>query len=511
MAGADVAKIEFRNIRKSYGTVVANDDVSFAVRSGTVHGVLGENGAGKSTILKGLYGLHTNDSGRIFVDGRAVDIRRPEQALKLGIGMVQQHFLLVPSLPAWRNVILGCEPKWMRPKQLQASVARIAERYGFRVPLEKNIEDLTVGQQQQVELLKLLYRDLDVLILDEPTAVLAPQEIDALFERLRELRAQGKTVLLITHKLREVFAITEHVTVLRQGRVVADGTTASFTEDSLAEAIIGKRRARPRAGAALPQYAGLPPLATLRNVTVTDRDQTLLDDVSLDLRPGEIVGIAGVEGNGQDTLVGLLAGVVRKFRGEAKLGSTSLKRLSAYRLRQQGVAVVPADRHREAVLLSFSLEENTLLGHQWDHRLQSRGVLLRRKLRAFAEDLVRRFEVRPPRPELPMRALSGGNQQKLVLARELARDVRVLVAAHPTRGVDIGSIDFLHERLLELRRNGAAVLLVSSELEELLTLADRIVVLYRGSIAGETTRAAATEQQLGIWMTCGASRTEVPL
>lgn len=509
MTGPDDA-VEFRDVHKRFGECVANESVTFRVRKGSIHGVVGENGAGKSTVLKGLYGMHVPDGGTMHLFGRPARFRTPAEAIAAGVGMVHQHFQLVPTLTVWQNVVLGSEPRWLEPKKLAAQVATLAARYGFDIPAEASVETLSVGQQQQVELLKLLYRDAKVLVLDEPTAVLAPQEVTALFTRLRELAARGMTVLLITHKLKEVLAVTDHVTVMRQGKVVDDRPTQAFDEASLAEAIIGRKRG-PAARPVNADAGAREPLLEVKDLVVRDGDRFLLEGIRFSVRAGEIVGFAGIEGNGQDALVHALAATCA-YEGEIRIAGEEVDPDDTYALKQRGLAVVPADRHREAVLLDATIEDNVILGHHREAAYMKHGFYRKAAIVDRVHRLADRFDVRPRRADLhalPVRALSGGNQQKLVIAREVSpissTPVRVLVAAHPTRGVDIGAMESIHGHFESLRRNGAAIVLVSSELEELLALSDRILVLHKGQIVGEAARGRADERQIGLWMTGGRS------
>ncbi len=497
MTGGEAA-FEFREVTKTFGSVVANDGVSFSVRRKALHGVVGENGAGKSTIMKILYGMYEPSAGHLFVEGKAVRIANPQAALKLGIGMVHQHFMLVPTLSVWQNVILGTEDFFIRKKESIAKLESLCKEFGFTLDVRAPIERLTVGQQQQVELLKLLYRDSRILILDEPTAVLTPQETEALFKRLRALRDNGRTIVLITHKLKEILGFTETVTVMRRGKVVETVETSTLTEETLAEAIIGRARK---------------PLADVRpppreRVRLSAEHLTLgnaLCDLSFQIREGEIVGIAGVEGNGQQELVETVAAARGDYAGKLVFEGRSMGDCDTYRLKQEGLAVIPPDRHKEAGVLDMCLTENFILGHHREPAVASRWALSPSRIRKSCSVAMDRFDVRPPNPDLQLGQLSGGNQQKLVLARELERETRLLVAAHPTRGVDVGAIEFIHGEILRRKASGAAVLLVSSELDELLALSDRILVLYQGRIQGEQKRGAFNECTLGRWMTGGTA------
>lgn len=494
----------FHDITKTFGSVVANRDVSFSVAAGTVHGVVGENGAGKSTIMKILYGMYAPDSGRIEVRDKTRKIARPQDAIALGIGMVHQHFMVVPTLKVWQNVVLGTEPgAFLREKTILAELSALQHEYGFSLDLELPVEALTVGQQQQVEILKLLHRKAEILILDEPTAVLSPQEVDQLLARLEVLVSRGCTIVLISHKLKEILRFTHAVTIMRQGKVVDTVPTGKLTENDLAEKIIGRKRQH------LPERKSFPIdnpfLIEAHDLTLERPVGESLRKVNFSVRSGEILGVAGIEGNGQALLVECLAGVERGYTGSARICGKEIQRADPYALHQSELALIPSDRLQEAAILDFTAEENFALGHHREAFASRHGVIQKTSRRARAVKGIEDFDVRPPDPLAAFRQFSGGNQQKLVLARELARQVRTVVAAHPTRGVDIGAIERIHAELLALRDQGAAVLLLSSELDEILALADRIVVLNDGRVVGECRRKDATETQLGLWMTGGAA------
>ncbi|MEZ4750644.1 MAG: ATP-binding cassette domain-containing protein [Bdellovibrionota bacterium] len=400
---------------------------------------------------------------------------------------------------------MGQEPSRgkLNKAEILQKLTALQNQYGFSLNLEAKIEELAVGHQQQVEILKLLYREANILILDEPTAVLTPQEVDTLFEKMRALWKQGKTIVLITHKLREILRFTDTVTVMRGGRVVETVAAKDLDERSLAEKIVGRKLATLPARHSPP---GKESVLQLAGLSVAGKyGKPALDNVSFEIRRGEVVGIAGIEGNGQHELVEVLAGVNRNYSGSAKLLGKEYSEVAAYAAKQKGLSVIPPDRHREAVVLDFSLAENFILGHHREDCYGKRGYLSPKTLMSQADGLMNRFDVRPRNAELPMSALSGGNQQKCVVARELSQTrTDFLLAAHPTRGVDIGAIEFIHQVFLEERDKGAAILLISSELEELLSLSDRILVLYEGRVVGETTPQKTDEAQLGLWMT-GAS------
>jgi general nucleoside transport system ATP-binding protein len=492
----------FDSVSKRFGAVLANSSISFGVQDQSIHGVVGENGAGKSTIMKLLYGLYSPDAGTITVRGKPVTFRSPQDAIAEGIGMVHQHFMLVPTLAVWENVVLGSEPyAWSsnRKKSLQR-LSQIQSEFGFHLDLEAKVETLPVGLQQQVEILKILYREAKILIFDEPTAVLTPQEVDTFIERLRGLRAQGKTIVFISHKLKEILKLTDRVTVMRQGKVVGSWETPSLTETSLAEAMIG-RKMQP-----LPHRTPTPaaePVLMADRLSVTASKRRVLSELSFALRAGEVVGIAGVDGNGQQEWIEILSRVRNDYEGRLLWKGQDYRSWSTYEFKQKGLGVIPPDRLHEAVILDFSLSENVLLGHHFAPEVTRGGRVFWSRLAQMTSDLIHRFDIRPNEPEARMGGLSGGNQQKLVVSRELSRNTELLVAAHPTRGVDIGAIECIHSEILRLRDQGAAVILFSSELEEILALSDRILVLYNGKIQGECTRSEANETQLGLWMTGG--------
>ena len=497
-----VPAVSLRGITRRFGPVVANDDVSLDLAPGEIHALVGENGAGKTTLMRVLYGMIAPDAGRIEVEGRAVRIQHPADAMRLGLGMVHQHFMLVDTLTVAENVLLGHEPRHpfgaFDRARAELEVRAIAD--GYRLPVEPRarVDTLPVGAQQRVEILKALRRGARVLILDEPTAVLTPQEVDELFGVLRSLCQQGVTIVLITHKLAEVKALAQRVTVMRAGRVVGGGTTDSLTIGRIAELMVGypvttSLTRAPRA----PGDAAL----EARDLSVRDdRGLEAVRGVSFEVAAGEIVGIAGVEGNGQHELIECLAGLRPAARGEIRIAGARPRPGVKSHL-EAGLAHIPSDRLKRGLVPEMTLAENLILGLQHEPSLGPGPMLDRRRLESRARRLIDEFDVRPAEPRYRAGQLSGGNQQKLIAARELTRGARAVLAAHPTRGVDLGAIAFLHRRLLAERDAGRAVLLVSSELSEILALSDRILVLFHGRIAHETRPDATDERTLGLYMT----------
>ncbi|SOC41155.1 nucleoside ABC transporter ATP-binding protein [Rhizobium subbaraonis] len=495
--------IELKGIDKSFGLVHANKDINLKVRKGTIHGIIGENGAGKSTLMSILYGFYQADRGEILVDGRAIDIRDPNTAITAGIGMVHQHFMLVENFTVLENVMLGAEESWILNagiSKARAELKRLEREYALDVNPDAVIEELPVGLQQRVEILKALYRKADILILDEPTGVLTPAEADHLFRILEQLKAQGKTIILITHKLREIMAITDEVSVMRRGEMVATRETAKTSVEELAELMVGRRvLLRVEKGEAHPGDVKL----SVKNLTVRDsRGVTMVDDVSFELRAGEIVGIAGVAGNGQSELLEAISGIRRAVSGNVHLGGEAIDvtgHADPAELRRRGLAHVPEDRHHVGLVLKFEESENAILGYHDDPKYRKGFVLDIDAIRADAEANIQKYDIRPPNARLKTANFSGGNQQKIVLAREMERDPDVLIIGQPTRGVDVGAIEFIHKRIIEMRDQGKAVLLVSVELDEIRALSDRILVMFAGRVVGER-KPDASEGDLGLLM-----------
>jgi ABC-type uncharacterized transport system ATPase subunit len=502
-AAASALAIELVGINKHFGPVHANRDIHLAIKRGTVHGIVGENGAGKSTLMSILYGFYTADSGTILVDGVEHQITDSRHALALGIGMVHQHFMLVDNFTVLENVVLGAEDSaLLRPTLNRARdhLKQLARDYGLEVDPDAIIENLSVGQQQRVEILKALYRGAETLILDEPTGVLTPAEADHLFRILGKLREEGKTIILITHKLREIMAITDEVSVMRQGAMVKTLETSSTSPGELAELMVGRRvLLRVEKGPANPGKVML----DVKNLIVTDDFKVpRVKNISFQVRAGEIVGIAGVAGNGQSELLESIAGMRDQLGGSIAVNDQVLSLDGddgAARARLAGLAHVPEDRLRMGLVTNFMAWENAILGYQ-DKYGDGLGLDIA-KARSTAEDYLKKFDVRPANLDLKSSNFSGGNQQKIVLAREMERDPDVLVVGQPTRGVDIGAIEFIHNQIIKMRDAGKAILLVSVELDEIRSLADRILVLFDGHIVGEADPATADETELGLLMT----------
>jgi ABC-type uncharacterized transport system ATPase subunit len=500
----DELVLEMRGITKAFPGIVANDDVGLDVRKGEVHALLGENGAGKSTLMNILYGLYKPDEGEILMQGKPVVFGSAKDAIRAGIGMVHQHFMLIPVMTVAENIVLGVEPVregvLLDERGAERRVSELSKQFGLAVDPAALIADITVGQQQRVEILKALYRGAEILILDEPTAVLTPQEATELFAIIRSLQADGKSIIFISHKLNEVLEIADRVTVLRRGKKIETVPRAGATEESLARAMVGRevllRVEKPRA------ELGEQLLAVENLHVVDDRGIEKVRGVSFAVRAGEIVGIAGVDGNGQTELIDAIAGLRKIASGTVEVAGRKLEHATAREMLDAGLGHIPEDRQRRGLVLEFTIAENLAL-HDYAKPPDAKwGWLYPKRLIERAKSLILEFDVRGGGPLTRALTLSGGNQQKVVAAREIARDPRVLIAAQPTRGLDVGAIEFLHRRLVEERGEGRAILLVSLELDEILSLSDRVLVLYEGEIVGEHT-GDASEQQIGLEMLGG--------
>jgi simple sugar transport system ATP-binding protein len=497
----DTPAIELVAISKRFGSVRANRDVNLSVARGTIHGIVGENGAGKSTLMSILYGFYEADSGEIRINGTPARITSSRQAIAHGIGMVHQHFMLVDTLSVVENVMLGAEDGFFLAKSaaaIEKKLAKLAEIYGLKVDPHAIVGELPVGLQQRVEILKALVRGAGILILDEPTAVLTPAEADQLFEMLRVVKQEGKTVLFITHKLREIMAITDRVSVMRRGEIIATYDTLKTTVAELAKAMVGRpvllkvEKGPPRPGAVL---------LKVRNLVVKDdRGIARVANVSFDLRAGEIVGIAGVSGNGQSELLEALAGIRPISAGTVVLAGQVVAGFDPARLRKAKLAHVPEDRHTMGLILTFEEFESAILGYHGEERFRWGPLLWPRAIRAEAASNIEIYNIQPPNCRLKTANFSGGNQQKIVLSREIENDPKVLLVGQPTRGVDIGAIEFIHKRLIALRDQGKAILVVSVELEEIMALSDRILVMCGGQITGERTPGETNTQDVGLLM-----------
>jgi simple sugar transport system ATP-binding protein len=495
--------VRMRSITKDFGSVRANDAVDLEIKQGTVHAIIGENGAGKSTIMEILYGFYQATSGEIEVFGKTVDIRNSSDAIKLGIGMVHQHFMLIPPLSVVENIILGLEPTKragvLEIKKATRKITQLSKEYGLQInPLAK-VETLSVGLQQRVEILKALYRGAEILILDEPTAVLTPLEVQSFFEILKHLKEQGKTLIIITHKLNEVLAISDEVTVMRQGKKVGFLPTKEATSEILATMMVGRDvLLRVTKSQATPGKV----ILKLDNVSVTVGGKKRLKNVSLEVKAGEVFGIAGVEGNGQTEIVEVLTGLRKMDSGSVQYNGEDITNLSARKIKEKKIGHIPADRKAHGFVVGYSNAENLILGfHNHLPFCKRNGFFDFKKIVNYAENAITDYNIDPPLINLPTSKLSGGNQQKLVVAREFSQNPDLLIISQLTRGVDIGAIEFIHQKIIEFRDQGKAILLISAELEEIRSLSDRAAVFYEGEITGMIDLKKFNEQEIGLMMT----------
>lgn len=498
------AVIEMKGIGKSFPGIRANDNINLTVEQGEIHVLLGENGAGKSTLMNILYGLYQPDEGQIFVKGKPVKISNPNIAIAHGIGMVHQHFMLVQPFTVAENIILGNEPHKGMTLDIDKAikdVEEISKKYELKVDARAKIQDISVGMQQRVEILKTLYRGAEILILDEPTAVLTPQEIEELGVILKSLVSQGKSIILITHKLKEVMSMSDRVTIVRRGKIIDTLNTRDTNIDELAEKMVGRKV---NLTVDKQESEAAAPVLEVKGLKVLDnRGFEAVKGVDLEVRGGEILGIAGVDGNGQSELVQAITGLSKVKAGEILIDGKDITNFAPKEVIESGVSHIPEDRHKRGLVLSFSLAENSILGDHQAKQFRKGMGLNYQKIREYSKRLIKEYDVRTPSEKVLAKSLSGGNQQKLIVAREIDRDPSLCIASQPTRGLDVGAIEFVHKKLVELRDEGKAVLLVSLELDEVMTLSDRIAVMYDGKIVGIIDAGEATEKMLGIMMAGG--------
>ncbi len=502
--------VEMLHITKRFPGIVANDDITIQLKKGEIHALLGENGAGKSTLMSVLFGLYTPEEGEIRKDGKKVVIKDPNDANALGIGMVHQHFKLVECFSVLENIILGVEPcknGFLKKEQARKKVVELSEKYGLSVNPDALIEDISVGMQQRTEILKMLYRDNEILIFDEPTAVLTPQEIQELLQIMKNLAAEGKSILFISHKLNEIMQVADRCSVLRKGKYIGTVNIADTTPAELSRMMVGrdvdfvvhKEEAKPEA-----------PVLEVNNLTVASKvhKNNAVKDVSFQVRAGEIVCVAGIDGNGQTELVYGISGLEKPVSGTVSLCGKDVTHMPIRQRSIMGMSHIPEDRHKHGMVLDYSLEDNLILQNYFEPRFTKFGFLRRNNIRAYAQRLIEQYDVRSGQGPITMaRSMSGGNQQKAIIAREIDRDPKLLIAVQPTRGLDVGAIEYIHRQIVAERDAGKAVLLVSLELDEVMSLADRILVMYEGEIVGELDPKTTTVEELGLYM-AGAKRKE---
>lgn len=499
-----------RGITKRFPGIVANDNISFSVKKGEIHALLGENGAGKSTLMNVLFGLYQPEEGEILINEEPVKITSPNVANELGIGMVHQHFMLVEKFTVTENIVLGNEPKsglQIDIKKAVKAVEELSNQYGLKVDPNAKIEQISVGMQQRVEILKTLYRGADILIFDEPTAVLTPQEINELIEIMQSLVKEGKTIILITHKLKEIMAVCDSVTIIRRGKVIDSLKVKDTNPDDLAAKMVGrevnfsvdKQEAQPKG-----------PILQVENVvTRGNRGVNALNGISFEVRSGEILGIAGVDGNGQSELIEVLTGLRKADSGRVLLNGKEITNHTPRDISESGLSHIPEDRHKRGLVLDFTMSENMVLETYFHPTFNKNGFLDYTAIDKHAAKLIEEFDVRTPSIHTPARALSGGNQQKAIIAREVDKNPDLLIAAQPTRGLDVGAIEFIHRRLVDQRDKGKAVLMLSLELDEIINVSDRIAVIYEGKIVGIVDAKSTTEQELGLMMSGGKRKQGV--
>ena len=505
--------IEMLHITKRFPGIIANDDITLQLRKGEIHALLGENGAGKSTLMSVLFGLYQAEEGIIKKDGREVKINDPNDANDLGIGMVHQHFKLVECFTVLDNIILGVEPTdkfgFLQKSEARKRVVELSERYGLQVDPDAKIADITVGMQQRTEILKMLYRDNEILIFDEPTAVLTPQEIDELMQIMKNLAAEGKSILFISHKLAEIMAVADRCSVLRKGKYIGTVNTKDVTMEELSAMMVGRNV---NFHVEKPESKPGKVILDVRNMTVASRahHNNAVKNVSLQVREGEIVCIAGIDGNGQTEFVYGLTGLEPLVSGSINLLGQDITRMPIRQRSIMGMSHIPEDRHKHGLVLDYTLEDDIVLQRYFEPEFNNRGFLRRRNIRGYADRLIEQYDIRSGQGPITMaRSMSGGNQQKAIIAREIDKDPSLLVAVQPTRGLDVGAIEYIHKQIVEQRNQGKAVLLVSLEMDEVLDVSDRILVMYEGEIVGELDPKKTNPEEIGLFM-AGAKREEVP-
>jgi general nucleoside transport system ATP-binding protein len=499
-------KVEMNGITKKFGSLVANNQVTLKVKTGEIHALLGENGAGKSTLMSILFGLYIAEEGEILIDGKKVSIHNPNDANLLGIGMVHQHFKLVETFTVLDNIILGVEETskgLINYDHAVEKLTRLIKTYHLNVELNAFIKDITVGQQQRVEILKMLYRDSDIMIFDEPTAVLTPQEIIELINIMQNFAKEGKTIIVITHKLNEIKAVADRCTVLRRGKCIGTVNVKDVTIEQLAEMMVGREVSF---SVDKPEIQAGSTLFTIEHLTVKGRGRHAVTDLSLQVNSNEIVGIAGIDGNGQTELIHAITGLLPIESGKVTLNDIDITRMPIRQKYEKGMSHIPEDRQKHGIILDFDLQSNLVLQNYYQPHFQKMRFLKFKNIQKYAEELIERFDIRSERgSKTSVRQMSGGNQQKAILGREISRNHNVLIAVQPTRGLDVGAIEYIHQRLIEERNSGRGVLLVSLEIEEIMNLSDRILVMYEGEIVGELDPKKTNINELGLYMS-GAKR-----
>ena len=503
--------VEMLNITKEFPGIIANDNITLKLKKGEIHALLGENGAGKSTLMSVLFGLYQAEKGEIRKNGKKVTINNPNDANALGIGMVHQHFKLVEVFTVLENIILGVEPVnkgFLEMEQSKGKIMELSEQYGLKISPDSLIEDISVGMQQRVEILKMLYRDNEILIFDEPTAVLTPQEIKELLQIMKDLAAEGKSILFITHKLNEIMEVADRCTVLRKGKYIGTVDVEKTTKEELSRMMVGRD-----VSFSVEKEENKPGdvILSIKNMTVASKTHknNAVKDVSFDVRAGEIVCLAGIDGNGQSEFVYGLTGLEKLVSGEITLRGKDISKASIRERSASGMSHIPEDRHKHGLVLDYKLEENLILQRYWQPKFQKNQFIKFDEMRNYAEELIERFDIRSSQgPTTMTRSMSGGNQQKAIIAREIDKEHELLVAVQPTRGLDVGAIEYIHSQLIASRDAGKAVLLVSLELDEVMNVSDRILVIYEGEIVGELDPKETTTQELGLYMAGAKRNTE---